>query len=141
MVYIFAVLAGAMVILNMSMNASLAGKLGVFRGTFVNYLVGLSLISAVALFTGAFLPSGWAMPAPQFLLGGVLGVIIVSASNVVIPKIPVVYITALFFVGQIFAGLILDFIRFGRGDWAKLAGAALVLSGVLVNALQDAKKA
>ncbi len=141
MVYIFAVLAGAMVILNMSMNASLAGKLGVFRGTFVNYLVGLSLISAVALFTGAFLPVGWTMPAPQFLLGGALGVIIVSASNVVIPKIPVVYITALFFVGQIFAGLILDFLRSGRGDWAKLAGAALVLSGVLVNALQDAKKA
>ncbi len=130
-----------MVILNMSMNASLAGKLGVFRGTFVNYLVGLSLISAVALFTGAFLPEGWVVPAPQFLLGGVLGVVIVSASNVVIPKIPVVYITALFFVGQIFAGLILDFIRFGSGDWAKLAGAALVLGGVLVNALQDAKKA
>ncbi len=137
MVYFFAALAGAMVITSMSMNSRLAGRIGSFQATFMNYTAGLSVILVAAAFGGALSGSGWALPAPIFLFGGILGVAIVASVNVILPKVPVVYVTALMFVGQIVAGLAMDLARDGEAAWAKVAGAALVFAGVLVNALQD----
>lgn len=137
MVYFFAALAGAMVITSMSMNSRLAGRIGSFQATFMNYTAGLSVILVAAAVGGALSGSGWALPAPIFLFGGILGVAIVASVNVILPKVPVVYVTALMFVGQIVAGLAMDLARDGEAAWAKVAGGALVFAGVLVNALQD----
>ncbi len=140
MVYAFAALAGAMVILNMTLNARLARELGTFRGTFVNYLVGLSLTAAVALLSGALSSRGWQMPEPVYLFGGALGVLVVASSNMVIPRIPVVYSAALLFAGQIAAGMAIDWLREGTSDPYTGAGAAIVLAGVLLNATLDARE-
>ena len=137
MVYFFAALAGAMVITSMSMNSRLAGRVGSFQATFMNYTAGLSVILLAAAIGGALSGRGWALPAPIFLVGGILGVAIVASVNVILPKVPVVYVTALMFVGQIVAGLAMDLGRDGKAAWAKVAGAVLVFAGVLVNALQD----
>lgn len=141
MVYFFAALAGVMVITSMSMNSRLASRIGSFQATFMNYAAGLSVIVAAAAFGGALTGVGWAFPAPFFLFGGLLGVAIVASVNLILPKVPVVYVTALMFVGQIVAGLAMDLARDGRAARAKVAGAALVFAGVLVNALQDRETA
>lgn len=137
MVYFFAALAGAMVITSMSMNSRLAARVGSFQATFMNYTAGLSAILVASAFGGALWGIGWALPAPIFLFGGILGVAIVASVNVILPKVPVVYVTALMFVGQIVAGLAMDLARDGEAAWTKVAGASLVFAGVLVNALQD----
>jgi transporter family-2 protein len=71
----------------------------------------------------------------------VLGVIVVSASNVVLPRIPVVSVTALLFVGQMAAGLVIDGLARGAPDLPRLSGAVLVLAGLLVNLAIDRRTA
>lgn len=64
-------------------------------------------------------------------LGGLVGVIVISLSNYITPKISAFYLTLLIFIGQLFAGTIIDFFltnelnrkdyrRYFRINWAYL---------------------
>lgn len=124
-----AALAGGLVIVQMSLNSALALNVGVFRATAVNYLVGIAGVGLVALLGGGIHPPIGAVPWYAWL-GGVLGVVVVSASNAVLPRVPVVLASGLLFLGQIGTGLVLDALRLGTLDIPKLVGALLVLAGL-----------
>ncbi|MDU3724184.1 MAG: DMT family transporter, partial [Clostridium celatum] len=73
-------------------------------------------------------------------LGGVIGVMVVYTSNVVIPKIPVVYSTLLMFSGQMLCAIIIDAIVMKDFSILKLIGAIIVVLGILYNSRVDAKE-
>lgn len=143
MMYLFAVLAGCLVVLSMVMNSRISRSIGVFQGTFSNYAVGLLtsiLVILACLATGAdFGGEGATLPPWYAYCGGLIGVVIVASCNVVIPRIPVVYSAVLIFLGQIVTGLVVDALVSGVFDRYKALGAALVTCGLFVNAWIDAR--
>lgn len=145
----------------MVLNARLARHMGAIQGTFVNFATGSMSAIAAAIVVGLIVSrdagsaslagsAGSAAAAgldpvrafagissPWILTGGVLGVAVVILSNRVIPRLPVFVSTALLFVGQIGAGLGLDFARTGCWNWRNFFGALLVCAGIVVNALAE----
>lgn len=142
MIYILAVLAGGMVILSMTMNSQLSKSTGTFQGVFINYAVGF--ISALAIFAFCIvfnIDSGKIsiIAAPWYAyLGAFLGIGIVATSNIIIPKIPVVYSALLIFLGQISSGLIFDTFFLSYFDTYKAIGALIIAFGLFMNAKIDA---
>jgi transporter family-2 protein len=75
--------------------------------------------------------------APHFwsYLGGAIGVITVWLSNVVVVKIPQLYITLLMFVGQVFTGVLMDALIDGAVSTQNIIGGVLVTLGLALNLL------
>jgi transporter family-2 protein len=140
---ILAVLCGCITIISMVVNSHLAKKIGVFQGTLINYIVGLiGSILLITIVKGSIdlsLDSYSKLPLLAFL-GGVLGVIVVSSSSIVIPKIPTIYTTLLIFIGQLFTGIIIDYFREGFISKGKIIGGLLILLGIIYNSNIDKKE-
>lgn len=131
-------LSGVLLVISRSYNSRLAEKTSVFVSTFYNYVCGLLAAIPVFLLLGShepiwagfvFTPNWWAY------LGGAIGVATVWLSNVVVVKIPQLYITLLMFVGQVFTGVLLDALLDGAFSTANLIGGALVALGLALNLL------
>lgn len=131
-----AIISGVFVILSMITNANLAKRVGVFQSALVNYITGLGGISVLMIVFGDMsllkMETLSAIPAWAYG-GGFVGALIVASSNVVIPKIPAVYATLLFFIGQIIAGLSIDYFQYGLVDRMQFIGGGLVLIGMAYN--------
>lgn len=139
-----AVLAGASIVISRIINANLGDKIGVFQSTFFNYVVGFTLSLIILLFTNELtsIPSLQLNKVP-FLgyLGGFLGVMVVSLSSFVAPKISAFYMTLFCFVGQLFVGIVLDYITFETLSFGKIIGGVLVFAGLAFNLNIDKKAA
>lgn len=133
---ILAIIAGVLTTLSMVINSSLAKKIGVIQGVLVNFIVGLTFSAIVLFAVGSknqiSISEIRNMPTYVFL-GGLVGVAIVYASNIVIPKIPVVYTTILLFIGQIVSGIAIDFFLLGEISIAKVIGAIVIALGIIYN--------
>lgn len=143
MMYLFAILAGTMVVLSMVMNSQLARGIGIFQGVFINFAAGLLTALPVYFVCRIFElealgDRSYAAPWYAFL-GAFFAIAIVAACNVVIPKIPVVYSAVLIFLGQIVTGLIVDALVAGHFDSYKAMGAVLITAGLFLNAKIDAE--
>ncbi|MBF9016330.1 MULTISPECIES: DMT family transporter [unclassified Oceanispirochaeta] len=143
-IYLFlALISGALVMLSTVINAQLAKRVGLLRGTSVNYAAGLVTAIVILLIMGSR-PSEFAViPSIHPLLifgGGVLGVIIVSGLSTVVPRIPAVYSTILIFIGQVGAGLVLDYYILDSFAWLQAAGAVVIALGLLSKILVDVKE-
>lgn len=140
---ILAISCGCITILSMVVNSHLAKKVGVFQGTLINYIVGLiGSILIIAIMKGSvdLSISSYSKLPLWIFLGGVLGVIVVSSSSIVIPKIPTIYTTLLIFIGQLFTGIIIDYFRDGFISKGKIIGGLLILAGIIYNSNVDKKE-
>lgn len=137
MIYIaIAFATGSMVVLSMVINSKLAARIGVFSGTLVNYTVGLLGITVFLLLKdrGIKVEMGIFETIPIWAyFGGAVGVLVVSLSNVVIPKIPTIYSSILIFIGQISMGMLIDYFLLDIISPGKLLGSGLILVGLLYN--------
>lgn len=138
--YFFAIIAGGMVVLSMTMNSRLSRSIGVFQGVFINYAVGLvTSLAMLALYSGGGAAVADFAQVPWYAYcGALLGVTIVASCNVVIPRIPVVYSAVLIFLGQIITGLVIDTLVSGTFDLNRALGACLISGGLILNARIDA---
>jgi len=139
-VYVILALAtGINLSVTITFNASLGRHIGVFSGALVNNLTGLITSLCCALAFGRWVwPAGIAEGGGPFLfMGGVLGILAVVGSNVVYPRISVVYATVLVFVGQIAAGILIDAVGGTPVTLLKVAGCMLIPIGLLVNMRLD----
>lgn len=144
MIYIIlAFISGGLVILSMVVNSNLAKRVGIFQGTFINYLGGVVITGIILL----FINDGKSLSFTEFAhfpfwvyLGGVIGVGVVAASNVIIPKIPTIYSTLLIFIGQLFTGIVIDYFTGIEVSMGKLIGGALILAGLFYNLRIDKKQ-
>jgi bacterial/archaeal transporter family-2 protein len=141
MIYIIlAIIGGCLTILSMIVNSRLAGKIGVLQSTFINYVVGLLIALILAVITGSLnivkINNFTNIPLWAFL-GGFIGVMVVASSNIIIPKIPIIYSTVLIFIGQIFTGIIIDYVMKGSISKGKIIGGLLIIAGMIYNSNID----
>lgn len=140
---ILAIVGGCLTILSMIVNSRLAVKIGVLQSTFINYIVGLFIALILAIFTGSLnnfqINNLNNIPFLAFL-GGFIGVMVVAASNIIIPKIPIIYSTVLIFIGQIFTGIIIDYMMEGSVSKGKIIGGSLIILGMVYNSSIDKNK-
>ena len=140
---LLAVLGGVLTTLSMVVSSTLGKKIGLIQSTIIHYIGGL--IGGVFILIGLgskiapYIAEMSNMPFYIFL-GGVIGVMVVYTSNVVIPKIPVVYSTLLMFSGQMLCAIIIDAIVMKDFSILKLIGAIIVVLGILYNSRVDAKE-
>ncbi|MCI6668914.1 DMT family transporter [Romboutsia timonensis] len=144
MIYILlAILAGISIVTSRVINFSLADKIGVFQGTFFNYVVGLlfSIIFLVISNENIFIESVLFTLLPWWAyLGGLVGVGVVVLSTYLTPKISTFYLTIFIFLGQLFTGVIIDYFILDEFSIGKIFGGILVLIGVVYNLVLDNKK-
>lgn len=145
MIYILlAILAGVSIVVSRVINFSMADKIGVFQGTFFNYLVGL-LFSIIFLAISneiLFIENSLFKSIPWWAyLGGLVGVGVVVLSTYLTPKISAFYLTIFIFLGQLFTGVIIDYFTLEEFSVGKIFGGILVLAGVVYNIVLDNKKA
>lgn len=144
MIYIIlAFITGGLVILSMILNSGLAKRIGVFQGTFVNFIVGLSFISLILLIKDNSINFSFdslsTVPFWAFF-GGAIGVLVVATTNTIIPKIPTIYSTLLIFIGQLLAGSIIDSYTGHLVSKWKIIGGLFIVSGLLYNSYIDKKQ-
>lgn len=142
MYIILAILTGISIVLSRSINYVLAEKIGLLQGTFFNYLTGflgsfvLLLISGdtLKLFSLSSYQGNW-----WAYLGGLTGIAAVSLSSLLSSKISAFYLSLLLFIGQLFAGILLDYITNGIFSLNKVLGGILVVIGLGYNLWIDTK--
>lgn len=144
MIYaLFAIGAGVSIVISRIINSNLADKIGVFQGTFFNYVTGL-LFSGMFLFlsTETFNISSQILITVPFwaYLGGLVGVAVVAMSNIVTPKVSTFYLTLIIFIGQLLAGIIIDYYTLSLISMGKVIGGLLVVAGLTYNLTIDKKQ-
>lgn len=135
-----AFLSGVTIVLARVINYALADKIGIFQGTFFNYVLGLLGSVILLLFSGetfklfeisSYQASWWAYT------GGLVGVGVIALSSYLSSKISAFYLTLLLFVGQLFVGILLDYLAIGYFSTIKLFGSVLVIIGLSYNLFVD----
>ena len=131
-------LAGVSVLFSRLINGRLARSIGLRASTLCNYLTGL--LGALVFFALAGRGAAWslALSGPAYLyLGGSFGAVIVLLSTYIVGKIPSFYMSLAIFIGQMFAGLLLDMLLMQRFPAQNVIGSIFVLSGLVLNLMQD----
>ncbi|MES5893338.1 DMT family transporter [Bacillus cereus group sp. RP43] len=141
MLYIcIAILAGVSIVIARIINANLAKEIGNWEGTFFNYITGLFFSMLFLIFSSdsLYISSHTLQSIPVAVyLGGLVGVIVISLSNYITPKIPAFYLTLLIFIGQLFTGTVIDFFLSNELSIGKIVGGIFVLIGLTYNLLID----
>lgn len=141
MIYILiAILAGVSIVVARIINSNLALRIGIFQGTFYNYVIGL-FFSILFLFLNneALMISKETMKSVPLwaYLGGLTGVLVIVLSSYLTPKISAFYFTLLMFLGQLFVGIIIDYFTLNILSIGKIVGGFSVLVGLNYNLLID----
>ncbi|MCR1899601.1 DMT family transporter [Irregularibacter muris] len=139
-----ALLAGGFTILSMILNAQLGKRIGILQSTLMNYFVASMGLFFPLLFTGQ-MKNLFLLPFNEIpwwaFLGGAIGVSVVILSNIVTPKIPVIYTTLLTFLGQMIVGITMDIFLTHTFSLGKVVGVSLIGAGLLYNIHIDKKEA
>lgn len=139
-----AFLSGILPLASFILNSQLSLEIGIFKSARANYLVGLATtLVLLAVVRPPLEESYVALKATRafFVLGGgILGVVMVAASNFIIPKIPALTSTLLMFAGQALTGVVIEAIAQGSFPATKLAGTVVVLAGLGLNVLMGGKR-
>lgn len=134
MIYsIIALVSGGTVAVSILLNARLGAVKGLYKGVFVNYMMGCLLAIPLALIL-----NGLKFPIIDFnwtlliaLSGGGIGYVVVLLNSHLTPKIGILYVTILLFLGQIGTGILIDGIRDGYFSVGKIAGSLLIIVGLV----------
>lgn len=142
MIYIFlSFLTGVTIVISMMLNGKVAQKEGMINGVIINYLmatISSILLCAIMINSMPSYTSIKSIPIPYFL-GGFIGVLTTYMFNIIVPKVPAVYIVILRFIGQMLASAVIDYIYLGIFSQGKVIGGALFLIGLIINARIDNK--
>ena len=144
LIYILvAILSGVSIVVSRIINSRLGDEIGVFQSTFYNFLTGL-LFSMIILFFSSEnvnISSEVLSSTPIIAyLGGLIGVISITLSNYVAPKISAFYMALLIFIGQLFTGIIIDYFTLGQLSLGKIIGGIIVCIGLDYNLHLDKKE-
>jgi uncharacterized membrane protein YdcZ (DUF606 family) len=129
-----AILGGILIVYSRMLNAHLGQHIGIFRANLVNHVVGsIAAFLLVIFFLGSDpLLSNEIYAGPWwYYIGGLIGAIMVSISNFVVPRISVISATTLIFIGQGLAGVLLDAFRNHIFSWTHLIGLGFIILGFL----------
>ena len=135
---LISILSGSIVVTSRILNTKLSEKVGLMQSSFFNYLTGLSASLILIVFLrDKFLTNQFNTIPFYAYLGGLLGVIVVILSSVITPKMSSFYATLIIFIGQLFAGIVIDFLINQTISFTKIVGGLLVISGLAYNLYID----
>lgn len=140
---IVSLLAGISVVASRTVNARLAEGSTALCSTWMNYVVGLAGAIVTLLLLGrAELSVSLPALSPRLWIyaGGLLGVLVVVLSNITVARISAFYMTLLLFVGQVFAGIVIDIIMTQAFSHVNLVGGLLVAFGMALNLWLDQRR-
>jgi transporter family-2 protein len=136
---LLALAAGALPGLSFVLNSELGRMKGILRSTRVNYLVGLAttLVIVAAVRPPAADAARAVVAAGPFLAlgGGLMGVVVVAAMNMIFSRMTAFSATLLLFSGQALTGVLFDVVAEAAFDVRKLVGTFVLLAGLAINAL------
>ncbi len=137
-----ALAAGATPGLTFILNSELGRRRGILKSVQWNYVTGLATTLVVlAVFRPSLVQAAQAAldAGPVLVLGGgLMGVTMVAAMNLIYPRIPAFTATLLLFSGQALTGVVIDYLVQGVLDARKLAGTCAVLAGLALNSVAQA---
>lgn len=133
------VVSGALMAFQGPINAALRTHVGVVESSLISFAVGTIALVAVVAVAGKGNVLAFRNAPPWQLLGGLIGVLFVTASLLAVPKIGVPGMIVAALAGQMACGLLID--RYGWVgvparpiDPTRIAGVALlIVSVVLIN--------
>lgn len=128
---------GLFTVLARVVNAALSDHVGSLRGSLVNHAVGLAVVGAVLLGgvgSGAVRVTGI---APVYLSGGVLGVLVVAASNYAVRHAGSTLFAVLILTFQLIGSALIDhFGWLGQSpialSWTRMLGLGLLVVGAIL---------
>lgn len=129
-------LAGGLAIGLQAPLASIIGqRLGMIESVFIIHLGGMLAALLILLFNKGGNLAQWQNVPWYALLGGVLGVVLISAQVLIIPKIGVAAAITLIIAGQLLTAVSIDHFGLLGVDvkllsWDRVSGIAIVLLGV-----------
>lgn len=137
--FIFAVIAGAAMAIQGSLNSVLGKVIGFWEATFVVHIIA-TLLVAIIIFIFSLNKGDFnnLVKAPWYTyIGGILNVIILYGVVVTIPKLGVANATTLIIVGQVTTAVIIDHFGFWGLEavpfqWTKLIGVGLLAWGAKI---------
>jgi len=133
--------SGASIVTSRVLNARLAVHIGTRRGVFMTHITGLLVALPLLLLLGRG-EAGFHLDylfTPMFFiyLGGMMGVMVIMLDNVTAVRIPAFYLALMLFVGQVSAGLAVDFVIDSAFSFVNLLGGSLVALGLFANVMVD----
>ncbi|MEV1019275.1 DMT family transporter [Streptomyces sp. NPDC050264] len=132
---VLALLNGVLIGTSRAVNGQLAARIGAFRASVWNHVVGfafltLFLLGAMVLF-GSWPGPGDAPPAAY--LGGVFGALFVAVNSHVFPRLGAMNASLLVIGGQVLSAVLLDCVAQRAWPTAlRMGGMALVLAGLIL---------
>lgn len=137
---LLSILTGVIIVLSRILNTRLTDEIGLIESSYFNYLTGAVTSIILFLIMGEKFTFSALGNVPFYgYLGGILGVIIVILNSVVTPKISAFYVVLLVFTGQLFTGVIIDWIVSGNLSLSKIVGGLIVVAGLSYNLWIDLK--
>lgn len=131
---------GVLLVIARTLNAQLAERTSVRISTFYNYLTGLVFAMIACAIWGRNEPmiANFTFSTnPILYFGGILGVGVVLLSNLTVSHISAFYLSIIIFIGQVFAGLIIDAVLAGTFALPNLIGGILATAGLCLNLIFD----
>ncbi|MEV3860752.1 DMT family transporter [Streptomyces sp. NPDC050095] len=130
---LLALLNGVLIGTSRAVNGQLATRVGAFRASVWNHVVGFAFLTLFLL--GALVLVGrWPGPGdapPTAYLGGVFGALFVAVNSHVFPRLGAMNASLLVIGGQVLSAVVLDAVS--ERAWptpVRLVGVALVLTGL-----------
>jgi transporter family-2 protein len=119
-----------------TLNARLAERTSLRASTLFNYAIGLAAAIPTALLLGRAEPAFAAFalsPKVWIYLGGVIGVVVVLLLNYTVTRVSAFSLSLFLFIGQVFAGILIDALFLGAFSPRLLIGGLLVAAGLVAN--------
>ncbi|MGD9678355.1 MAG: DMT family transporter [Vulcanibacillus sp.] len=139
MYLLLALIIGFSVVIATILNGKLAQKIGIVNDIVINFSVGLLTSFILLVVVEENIPAVANLKTiPYFFyFGGLVGLLVIWASNVIVPKIAAAYLVILAFIGQIFTSAIIDYFFLDLLSKGKIIGGAFILIGLIYNVRVD----
>lgn len=142
---ILSFLSGVTIVISRTTNAELAEHTNIWTSTWFNFFFGLITATIVYIFVSI---NNFNLPSENIVklnnlwifTGGLLGVLVVSLSNVCVKKISSFNMTLIIFVGQIFTSVIIDFLITKQINTSNIIGGLFATSGLIINLFATKKE-
>ena len=130
---LIAFLGGASVSLSRQINGRLSLSTSALHSSWWNHVVGLALLTLIALVAGGLWPDAPGDIPPWAWLGGTVGVVFIALSSWLVTRIGAAQTAVLIIAGQMVSGVVLDLVLGAPGNpLARIGGVALILAGIWV---------
>lgn len=141
MYLLLAFFIGVSIVINMIMNGKIAQKEGMVNGVLINYLVAAFTSILLCAIMMDRIPNYETLKSISliYFLGGFLGVITTYLFNLIVPRVPAVYIVVLRFIGQLLTSALIDYLYLHVFSIGKIIGGCLFFIGLILNARADEK--